>query len=363
MAFSRADRHKRSSNSIQSHNTSVLRIQKAIFTVPFDRVQGNKSRDHHFEIDKMRSHFRVILKMVHNRWTNCCLLQAEARDNRKVKFTVQLHPARYRYPPHLTETKTTGYAAISKYSEMSEFGQFPFMQSAPDPDGYALQIEVEWEVIESECDDIRKGHEEKLKAVYKMGKHSGDVLLIPARREDRDNERQEEKEEELSTIGNEDEADEMRGIRMSSLMLRSSSEVFSRMLSNPMKEQKEKIIEIDTESLQVVDDLVYFLTTGSLRTQRNVLKLLELSHLYRIAPLNYACLQTLADSVKSCTLISTMKAFDRLSYDDEVAMRIYQKLVDKVVADRTRLMQGISDQTTIPKCWRALIGMADGMKK
>lgn len=280
--------------------------------------------------------FAITSQAYNDRRGKCHVSLAVAvNDHRRMRFVLEVAG----FPE---QRKCTEFVKVDNYARVKEYATFRY---SGHQHMLVLNVTMESESV------VFHLHHEKLKSFYKLSKELGDVLLTPIQHNNDNDGKEEEKEADLT-----DDVSNMElGIRMSSLLLRSSSEVFSKMLSNPMMEQQQKTIEIATGSVKVIDDFVYFLTVGSLRDTCNAFALLELSHLYRIASLNYVCLGRLCDTVKSCTLFQTVSAFDRWSYDDETAMDLYKKLVDKVKGDREALMKDIAEEIKMPKWWRALI--------
>merc|ERR1712014_562499 len=79
---------------------------------------------------------------------------------------------------------------------------------------------------------------------------------------------------EVGLDENKDGLDEDGNIIVSSIILRSASSVFDRMLTANMMEKKEKTIVVHAESVQDVEDLYYFMCTNTLRPKADPLSLI-----------------------------------------------------------------------------------------
>ena len=234
---------------------------------------------------------------------------------------------------------------------------------------------------------LPKMHKMQLNSLYHLNKTNGDLLLIQKQDnkqnkmmamssysysnddqfDDKINENEEKFNEEK---GNQSEIDDdvtfkseesdendnnqenKNGVRTSSVLLMSSSLIFKNILKE--KEKENKIIEIECESIQIIDDLIYFITTGYLRENVDTLQLLKLSYFYQLKALNYACLDRLIIILNGGNLVDTINSFDTYSFNDKITRKLYGKLVEKFQKRREKIMQ-IVDVESIPIHWIAWI--------
>eukprot|EP01084_Bolivina_argentea_P308274 533018_1 len=213
------------------------------------------------------------------------------------------------------------------------------------------KIQMEVSIV---TDEYRFSHElpsmhiKQLKSLYEMSKQTGDILLITNKAKKcniaDDTKEEFENREEVESLN--------EGIRISGTVLMSSSEVFQKMLENNMKEAKKKQVIIHCECIEVIDDMVYFITTGGLRIDSDTLKLLELSHCYQLKLLNYACLDRLINKLNSDSLISTINGFEKYALKDEHGTKIYCKLIRKFQNNKKDLVNA-QNSKEMPFYWIA----------
>eukprot|EP01083_Nonionella_stella_P173776 600492_1 len=126
-------------------------------------------------------------------------------------------------------------------------------------------------------------------------------------------------------------------IKYSSIILRSASKVFDRMLSTDMKEKQEKRIEIEAKSLDDVKDLTHFMSTNTLRDGSNALNMIELAHYYQMERLFRECVCRLVQNVSITNFVATIQVFDRYQVDEG-----YDKLV-QFAKDNAQDLQNTDD--------------------
>ena len=243
---------------------------------------------------------------------------------------------------------------------------------------YKIKIKI---IIESDgyCSEhqLPSMHKQQLKILDELNNLKGDLLLIPKELEsnqkneetknddvihiemsDHENENEEFKHSDIDTTAGIDGDENItnynnqNGVKTSSLLLMSSSNVFKAMLTSQMKEANDKVIKIACKSIKVIDDLVYFITTGYLRDNINIIQLLKLSHLYELKALNYACLDRLIIRLNGRNLANTINAFERYKFDDKITLKIYTKLVKKFKANQMKYLSTVNIET-IPMSWLA----------
>ena len=104
-------------------------------------------------------------------------------------------------------------------------------------------------------------------------------------------------------------------MRASSLILQSGSKVFESMLTTEMIEKSSQKIRVYADSVQDVDDMVYFLATDILRKSANALSVIRLAHFYEIDRLIMACLNRMLDSLTVDSFVEVVNTFDRYSIE------------------------------------------------
>ena len=100
-------------------------------------------------------------------------------------------------------------------------------------------------------------------------------------------------------------------LTVSSMILRSSSTVFDRMLGVDMMEKKEKTIVIHAERMEDVKDLYYFMCTDTLRPDSNPLTLINLAQMYEVEGLVWKCAIKLIENISVESFASTLNLFDK----------------------------------------------------
>eukprot|EP01083_Nonionella_stella_P096295 270638_1 len=100
-------------------------------------------------------------------------------------------------------------------------------------------------------------------------------------------------------------------IKVSSVILRSASEVFDRMLANNMMEHQKRIIEIEAHCLDDARAFVYFMSTNKLRGDANALNIIHLAHYYQMDRLFDACATRLIKNLSVVNFVDTIHTFDK----------------------------------------------------
>merc|ERR1712228_667725 len=108
-----------------------------------------------------------------------------------------------------------------------------------------------------------------------------------------------------------DDKEHENKMKVSSLILRSSSIVFDRMLSANMKEKEESKIVIHAQRIADVDDLYYFMCTNILRSTANSLTLIHLAKYYEMDGLFDKVVNKLIKSVSIGNFAKAIRIFDR----------------------------------------------------
>mmetsp|Transcript_51886 Transcript_51886/g.85909 ORF Transcript_51886/g.85909 Transcript_51886/m.85909 type:complete len:370 (-) Transcript_51886:31-1140(-) len=102
-------------------------------------------------------------------------------------------------------------------------------------------------------------------------------------------------------------------IKASAILLKSSSPVFESILSNDSMEKKEKQINVISDSVQNVDDMVYFMCTNKLRDKSNALQLIKLAHFYQMERFKLACIDRMIETLSVDNFVDTVNIFDRFT--------------------------------------------------
>eukprot|EP01083_Nonionella_stella_P130856 397260_1 len=128
---------------------------------------------------------------------------------------------------------------------------------------------------------------------------------------------------------NNDEMDDDTGldcdeheIKISSVILRSASNVFDRMLATNMREKQEKRIEIQAESVDDIKALTYFMTTNVLKSDCNPWNIIALAHYYEMNRLLHQCVDRIIKNINIQNFAKTINVFDKFQIVNE-----YQQLI------------------------------------
>eukprot|EP01083_Nonionella_stella_P170321 579379_1 len=103
---------------------------------------------------------------------------------------------------------------------------------------------------------------------------------------------------------------ECNEIKVSSVILRSASKVFNRMLSTNMIERQQQRIEVQAKTLEDVKDMVYYMSTNKLKKTSNALNVIQLAHYYGMDRLFWACASRLLHNLSVQNFVQTIKTFD-----------------------------------------------------
>eukprot|EP01083_Nonionella_stella_P141476 436000_1 len=140
------------------------------------------------------------------------------------------------------------------------------------------------------------------------GEEDSDVLYSPPRQRRRLNNAEDDDQIVQGLDDNE--------IKISSVILRSASKVFDRMLDSEMMEGQDKRIEIKARSVDDVKDLTYFMSTNILRNTSNPLNLIVLAHYYEMQRLFRQCARRLVASISVANFVETIHVFDKYQIDE-----------------------------------------------
>ena len=153
------------------------------------------------------------------------------------------------------------------------------------------------------------------KIVVKRNRHkpndneNNKMLKMPKKKKTRLNENKKENETErinsLSLNENQDD------IYICKAILMNSSPVLDTMLSNKMKESKDRQIEIQCARKEDVDHIVYFIIVGELHAQSNLFNLAHIGHLYKIDGLFEMCMDTLSRNIRLDSFVKIVYLFDK----------------------------------------------------
>eukprot|EP01083_Nonionella_stella_P130855 397254_1 len=111
-------------------------------------------------------------------------------------------------------------------------------------------------------------------------------------------------------------------IKISSLILRSASKVFDRMMDTNMREKQEKRIEIQAESVDDIKALTYFMITNVLKSDCNPWNIIALAHYYEMNRLLHQCVDRIIKNINIQNFAKTINVFDKFQIVNE-----YQQLI------------------------------------
>merc|ERR1712087_577712 len=108
-------------------------------------------------------------------------------------------------------------------------------------------------------------------------------------------------------------------LKTSSLVLRSASPYFARMMSNNMKEANEMVMDIYAEKVQDVKSVLFFLFTNKFRVSESR-RVMRLAHLFQIKTLFECCREEMIKSVTVENFVETVEVM--LRYEIQDGMKI-----------------------------------------
>eukprot|EP01083_Nonionella_stella_P294189 1000309_1 len=111
-------------------------------------------------------------------------------------------------------------------------------------------------------------------------------------------------------------------IKFSSLILRSASKVFERMLDTNRLEKQEKRIGIEVRSVDDIKAFTYFMSTNMLKSDCNPWNILELAHYYEMNRLFQQCVDRIINNITIQNFPQTINVFDKFQIETG-----YQKLI------------------------------------
>lgn len=205
---------------------------------------------------------------------------------------------------------------------------------------------------------------ERSRSLYELLRSKGDIELVPivadkavSGKDEHDSIDDDEKRNKdtvggLEGIDEEEKDADPQSIRMSSFMLSNASPVFKRMLANDMKESKEKRIQIPCSDRLTIDDLAYFIVTGTLGAEVDAFDLVKVAHLYQMEPLIWACLERLVHSVNPETLVKVVRVFEEFNMaKDEVVKGMYGKLLHYYHQNKYDALKEVAESHALPFCF------------
>eukprot|EP01083_Nonionella_stella_P102032 289929_1 len=138
-------------------------------------------------------------------------------------------------------------------------------------------------------------------------------------------------------------------IKVSSLILRSASKVFDRMLTTDMKEKEEKRIEIHAQSVDDVKAMLYFMSTNVLKSDCNAFNVIGLAHYYELNRLFTECINRIISNISIQHFAQSINIFDKFEIEDG-----YDCLVQFAKQNLDEL-QKEPDFDTIPHSFKCLV--------
>eukprot|EP01083_Nonionella_stella_P056660 149076_1 len=296
-------------------------------TIDFPKYpKGTKLKLNAFRIDDITITFVVYPNGNASAKPNFCSVfmrvSASDTDQRQLMFSVQCCKS-----PRLRATtnfKTVTYN--SKYSR-GFINAFPIDVIKSSKLSFIVTLNHDPLFVWQKPSRSMQGH---LVNLYRLAKHTGDITLIvkDARALNQDDSesydlyvpsKKKQKTNHNNNNNNNNNGAPIRAdgiickIKASSLILRSASNVFERMLDpkNNMKEYREKKIVVYAHKQQDVHDMLYFMCTNELTEDSDALQLIHLAHLYELDRLFWICVNRLVKNVTVDNFVTTLHTFDR----------------------------------------------------
>eukprot|EP01084_Bolivina_argentea_P024465 45575_1 len=116
-----------------------------------------------------------------------------------------------------------------------------------------------------------------------------------------------------------------------------------------MREKQEKRIAIHANSVQDVDDLLYFMCTNQLRYNCDPLHLVQLAHYYEMDRLFSECIRKLRETVSINNFVEIVKIFDKYEVTNG-----YESLIEFGKNNLTKLQKMNSFQQ-LSHCFRFML--------
>merc|ERR1712087_770171 len=121
-------------------------------------------------------------------------------------------------------------------------------------------------------------------------------------------------ESEQGLDGSSSNHKDSKDIVTSSILLRSASKVFDRMLSTRIvswRERKDKEIRICAKSAEDVKNMLYFMSCNRLPRDANALNVIQLAHYYEMDRLFWECVELMVDQVSIENFVDTVTMFNK----------------------------------------------------
>merc|ERR1712154_234975 len=153
---------------------------------------------------------------------------------------------------------------------------------------------------------------------YKLSRQTGDVTLIvkPIDADDDDEavstappRKRRKLSEGSNAEGLSDDATDT--VKVSSLVLRSSSVVFDQMLTANMQEQKESKVIVHAKSVEDVEAMVFFMCTDQVPKDARTVNLARLAHCYQMDGLFWKCVERMVKNISLDTFVETVGVFEK----------------------------------------------------
>eukprot|EP01083_Nonionella_stella_P294190 1000317_1 len=138
-------------------------------------------------------------------------------------------------------------------------------------------------------------------------------------------------------------------IKISSLILRSASKVFDRMLDTDMREKEEKRIEIEAQSVDDIKALIYFMATNVLKDDCNPWNIIALAHYYEMNRLLHQCVDRIIKNINIQNFAKTINVFDKFQI-----VNGYQQLI-QFAKQNVEELKKAPDFDTIPHSFTCCI--------
>eukprot|EP01084_Bolivina_argentea_P279243 477373_1 len=136
-----------------------------------------------------------------------------------------------------------------------------------------------------------KSFPQQLNKMHKFSRVEGDITLIVKLNQNEDELYVPAAKKKKPNDENKNQNSTDETIKVSSIILKSASKVFERMLSsnNNMIEYQEKKIVVHAQNVKDVKNMIYFMCTNELKHDCNALAIIQLAHYYEINRLYWEC--------------------------------------------------------------------------
>lgn len=211
-------------------------------------------------------------------------------------------------------------------------------------------IDLTLRLIHNDYPPVSQQFEEQLDNLYDLCCKEGDLTLKIAdvAKEDEESLQSPPRKKRKLNDGTGNPEISSSTVRFSSLMLRSASKVFDRMLSTEMMEKQENEIIIHAKDIADVEHLLYFVVTNRLKATANALSIILLAHYFEIDRLFYRCVDQIVEGINVDNFVETVQIFNKFEIHEGLAA------VVKFGKKHIKEIQQCDDFTELPHTFRCL---------